>query len=260
MTDRIQFYLEWGCQMESTYQISVMQLHEAFHLKQRYIRFTENSKCKTKPSNESDTNFDPLSKICYILNKLMKGLWNAWTASEKISIDESMMKYCGRTIKFVQYMPKKPIKRGVKVFAVCCTFSAFLLGFEVYTGAENSLVDNSSHSDVKWLIESSGLTTVRGCIMYRDNWYTTMELATTLFTSYGWRFCRTLSLTDKKGCNGDNIPFKKLSQGALHEVTCGWFREAIIWKKTSRGKKYAIQSTTWHDKKQVLFVHTNKIG
>ncbi len=94
--------------------------------------------------NDTDTNYDPLSKIRYILDELMKGMCNGWTAGKNIVIDESMIKYCGRAIKFVQYMPKKPIKHGVKVFAVCCAYSAVLLGFEVYTGAENNVTDNSA--------------------------------------------------------------------------------------------------------------------
>ncbi len=72
----------------------------------------------------------------------MKGLQNSWKAEQKIAINESMIRHCRCSINFLQYMPKKPIKHGVKVFALCCTFSAVLLGFEVYTGAENSLIDN----------------------------------------------------------------------------------------------------------------------
>ncbi len=98
------------------YIYNAMQ-QEAFQFMRRYIHFTDNSKCNNKPLNESDTNFDPLSKIHYILNELIKGLWNAWTAGEKISINERMIKYCGHTIKFVQYMPKKHIKCRIKVFA-----------------------------------------------------------------------------------------------------------------------------------------------
>ena len=87
-----------------------------------------------------------------------------------------------------------------------------------------------------------------------------MELASTLFLKYGWQFCGTMAPTDKKGQSGDDVPFNKLSPGALWEVSMGWFQEAIIWKKTPAGKKYAIQATTWRDKKQVLFLHTTKVG
>jgi len=108
------------------------------------LHFADNKKCKSRPTNATDTNYAPLSNIHSILDKLMKGMRNAWTTGKNIVIDESMIKYCSRAIKFVQYMPKKPIKHGVKVFAVCCAYSTVLLGFEVYTGAENNVTDNSA--------------------------------------------------------------------------------------------------------------------
>ena len=58
-------------------------------------------------------------------------------------VDESMIKYMGRAIAWVQYMPRKPIKHGIKVFALCCSYSGFLCGFEIYTG-KSSEVDGSA--------------------------------------------------------------------------------------------------------------------
>lgn len=79
--------------------------------------------------------------------------------------------------------------------SVCCLLRLFshLHDFEVFSAAENSLVDNSSLSVLKWLIETAGLTAMRGRILYTYNWYTTMELATN-----GWRFCWIMSLTEKR--------------------------------------------------------------
>ncbi len=87
-----------------------------------------------------------------------------------------------------------------------------------------------------------------------------MTLATTLFTDYSWRLCGTVSLTNKKGRSGDVIPLNKLSNSEIQHVTRGWFHEAILEKITSTGHKFYIQAKTWQDKKQVLFLHTNKIG
>lgn len=74
----------------------------------------------------------------------MKGLRKSWIAGAKVTIDESMIRYMGRAVAFVQYMPQKPIKHGLKVFAVCCAYTAVLLGFEVYCGAMMEDIDNSS--------------------------------------------------------------------------------------------------------------------
>ena len=61
----------------------------------------------------------------------------AWTPGKHVTIDESMIWYMGRAISYVQYMPAKPIKHGIKVFALCCALSAGILSFKVYVGKED---------------------------------------------------------------------------------------------------------------------------
>ena len=62
----------------------------------------------------------------------MSGIHKVWTAGRNITIDESMILYSGRAIKWVQYMPAKPIKHGIKVFAACCAYTGILLAYDVY--------------------------------------------------------------------------------------------------------------------------------
>ncbi len=121
----------------------------------------------------------------------MKGTRLAWIVGVNVTINESMIKYCGNAIEFVQYMPKKPIKHGIKVFAVCCAYTAVLLGFEFYVETD-TVDDGMALGVVKRLIEGTGLTDNCGRMLYTDNWYSSMVLATTLFTDYCWRFCGTM--------------------------------------------------------------------
>ena len=62
----------------------------------------------------------------------MKGVRGVWTDVNHVTIDESMIKYMGRAITYVQYMPAKPINHGIKVFSICCALSTVILGSEVY--------------------------------------------------------------------------------------------------------------------------------
>ena len=48
--------------------------------------------------------YDPLFKIRFVLDVVMKGLAAAWVAGQWITIDESMIKYKGKYVGFVQYM------------------------------------------------------------------------------------------------------------------------------------------------------------
>ena len=40
------------------------------------------------------------------------------------------VKNMGRSVNFIQCMPQKPIKHGIKVFCVCCSYTAYLIGFK----------------------------------------------------------------------------------------------------------------------------------
>merc|ERR1712032_1594380 len=57
-----------------------------------------------------------------------------------------------------------------------------------------------------------------------------------------------------------DVPYLKLSNGALRKLERGWYREAVIKQKTRSGKVFYIQVVTWRDKKQVMFLCTNTIG
>ena len=66
--------------------------------------------------------------------------------------------------------------------------------------------------------------------------------------------------TEKKSREDHDVPFLKLSNGALKTIDRGWFREAVLEVCAENKKKYYIQATTWRDKKQVLFLHTKLVG
>ena len=76
---------------------------------------------------------------------------------------------------------------------------------------------------------SAGLTNHRGRILFTDNFYTSMALATHMWNKYGWTICGTITLTDKKSRQDYDVPFVKMSKGALNMVPRGWFREAV-WR------------------------------
>jgi hypothetical protein len=56
------------------------------------------------------------------------------------------------------------------------------------------------------------------------------------------------------------VPFCMLSNGALHSVERGCYCEAVVKQQTLSCKTFYIQSTTWKEKKQVMFLHTTDVG
>ena len=95
---------------------------------------------------------------------MMKRMWKAWTARKHITIDKRMIRYMVRAMLYVQYMPAKPIKHGIKVFYLCCAFSTVLLSFKVCVGREDN-DDILALNMCDRLCRDTGLTTTRGQVL-----------------------------------------------------------------------------------------------
>ena len=87
-----------------------------------------------------------------------------------VTIDESMIAYMGRAVTFVQYMPAKSTKHGIKVYALCCAVSAVLLAYQVNTAKEDER-DNLATEICYRLCRSGCITKERGHVIYKENWY-----------------------------------------------------------------------------------------
>lgn len=84
-----------------------------------------------------EQNYDKLYKVRPYFDHLSKTFLQCMNPNEFQSIDESMIKFKGRsTMK--QYMPMKPIKRGYKIW-VRADQTGFISEFEIYTGKTDSV-------------------------------------------------------------------------------------------------------------------------
>ena len=137
----------------------------------QYIHFADNSKRvpKGKPG------YNPLFKEKFTLDEMMKGMRKAWIAGKHVTTDKLMMRYMGRAINYVQYMPAKPIKHGIKVFALCCAMSAVILAFKVYVGKEDDS-DGTAVGVCDQLVNDAGLISAYGHLLYTDNYSTSVKL------------------------------------------------------------------------------------
>ena len=69
-----------------------------------------------------------------------------------------MIKYSGMAVSFLQCLPKKPIKYGIKTFLACCGYTGYPLSGEVYLGKDSATDENSVLYMVKRLITDVNLT------------------------------------------------------------------------------------------------------
>ena len=146
------------------YVKNVMSIN-AFEFMRHNIHFSDNSNIKQKGVR----GCDPLFKVSYLLQIIMKGMRGVWTSGKHVTIKESMIKYMVRAIIYVQYMPEKPTKYGIKVFYIFCDLSTIILGFKVYVGQEDNY-DNTSLGICDELLKESGINSARGKMLYTNNY------------------------------------------------------------------------------------------
>ena len=86
-----------------------------------YIHLNDN----TLTPKRGDPNFDKPYKVRPFIDTLQKNVLKYYDPDEVMSADESMISFKSRS-SLKQYMPKKPIRRGYKVWMLACK-SAYVL-------------------------------------------------------------------------------------------------------------------------------------
>ncbi|XP_043470215.1 piggyBac transposable element-derived protein 4-like [Leptopilina heterotoma] len=213
-------------QLNDSYISSLMTVnHFAFFLGSLHL--ADNS----KEPKKGETNYDKLYKVRPLLDKLRKTFKNCWKPSQYQSVDESMIKFKGRS-SMKQYMPAKPVKRGYKCW-VRADETGYTCEFQVFTGKTEStekqlgarvvrdltrvLVDNNHH-------------------VYFDNFFTGVELMMSLKNDNIFA-CGTVRQNRVRLPKSD-IPDKKMHHGQSDFRTSN---TGIRWIK-------------WMDKKAVYFL------
>ena len=102
----------------------------------RFLHFADNS--VLAPSGSAE--YDRLGKVRGIMDKVSERFLTLYSPHCENSIDEAMIPFQGRS-SLKQYMPAKPVKRGIKVWCRADSHSGYLCEFQVYTGRSSSEQD-----------------------------------------------------------------------------------------------------------------------
>lgn len=155
----------------------------------------------------SSPDYDKLYKVRPLLDEMSRKFGENYTCTERVAIDESMVKFTGRS-SIKQYMPKKPIKRGYKIWMKCAS-TGYCLAFSFYQGKEGDKVQKGlGEKVVKTFCDDLESKNHK---VYFDNYFNSYNLQTDL-QKKSVLACGTVNPTrknlptlkeDKKMCRGD---------------------------------------------------------
>jgi len=149
----------------------------------QFLHFADNSQY-----NANDPNRDRLYKVRPVVQYLVSKFNSIYIPEEHISIDEELLLWKGKLL-FKQYIPLKRARFGIKMFSLCET-TGYLWNSYVYLGKEPDAV--ATDMEMVRRLGKSGPVIPRlvegllgkGYKLYVDNWYTSQELFSFLYSFF----------------------------------------------------------------------------
>ena len=188
---------------------------------------------------------------------------DAYTPDQNLSFDEATCAWKGR-LRFKVYNPKKPTKFGIKIYEMCESASGYLLGLNIYTGADSE----EYFHELEGVSEDCGVTTklVVGLLsfcgllhsgrhVYLDNYYTSPELFKELHL-LGTGACGTVRMNRK------NLPagLKKAARIRLNQGQTIFRQQGNLVAIRHMDKRDVHMLTTIHGPTQVTLDKRNRQG
>ena len=117
-------------------------------------------------------------KLGDVLKILGDTFARSYFPGQELSVDEAMVKYKGKVKKGKVYMPRKPVKRGFKIWCCSCSCCGYLCTFRVYegkpaSGTEKGLV-------MKVVLDLLSPFEQLNHVLYLDNYFTSGPLVEAL--------------------------------------------------------------------------------
>ncbi|XP_050520588.1 piggyBac transposable element-derived protein 4-like [Daktulosphaira vitifoliae] len=200
----------------------------------RTIRFDDLS---TRAKREKT---DKLAAIRCVYKIFLDNCRNNYSLSEFTTIDEMLFAFRGRC-GFVQYMPQKPAKYGLKFYGLCDSKTFYTSNFEVYCGKQRPGpydVSNKPYDIVQRLSQNIQHSN-RNITM--DNYYTSIPLADNLIKN-GLTMIGTLK------ANKREIPPQFVTKSReIGSCLYGFQYDKILASIQTKRKKCVLLLSTMHD-------------
>ena len=198
------------------------------------LKFLHLNDSEVQPAR-GEPAYDKLYKVRPFLSQVLENYKLNYKPHQQLSIDESMISYKGR-LSFIQYMPKKPHKWGLKAWVLADSTNGYCWNWKLYTGKEGDHTQHGlAHAVVMDLVNHHDLAQM-GYIVFTDNFYSSPALFKDL-TDHGFGACGTA---------------RKDRRGIPKHITGACLKKGDVLSTRDDG----ILALKWHDKRDVLMLST----
>lgn len=210
---------------------SIMPRDRFFQI-MRFLHLVDSSQQRKK----GEEGYDPLFKVRSLIDHLSAVFPRYYQPGRQLAVDEMMIGTRCR-ISFLQYLPKKPVKFGIKVFVNSESKTGYVLTFQIYTGKVTSAAPKSVGHRV--VLDLLGPYLGKGHWLFTDNYYTSPELLLDLLAkgTYATGTVRQNRVNFPEVLKSENN--KNLDTGTYHFATSG-----------------SLTAVLWHDRKDVTMLST----
>lgn len=136
----------------------------------RVLRFDDAERRRNQVKTDK---FAPAREVFELWNSYLS---EAYTPGWSLTIDEQLVNFYGKC-SFKQYIPTKPGKYGLKIWAICDSETSYVLDCEPYTGKKEKREVRQGENVVKRLVKKFERS---GRNITFDNFFTTLDVASYL--------------------------------------------------------------------------------
>lgn len=218
---------------DKTWKLSMVAdrfTRDRFFAIKKYLHLADNSTMIDRKS----PNADRLAKVRPLMNLLQENFRSHYDPGQYLTVDEDICKFKGRNL-MKQYLRAKIIKWGYRIWKLCDASNAYVLSFDVYTGATSKTNDQSLSYNVVMGLMDGYLE--KNHVVIMDNFFSSLPLFSDLLTRSTYA-CGTIRANRKY--LPDHFDLEE-------DMEPG---ESEIWQSNN------FVATLWQDKRVVRFLST----
>lgn len=194
---------------------------------------------------EERKKLDKMTHIRKIFDDFTLKCNKSYSLSEYVTLDEKLQSFRGRCC-FRQYMPNKPAKYGIKIFALCDSVNYYTSNLEVYVGKQPHgpfHMDNSAANITKRMVSTLHNS---GRNITMDNWFTSIPLAEDLLK-------KKLTIIGTVRKNKREVPpsFVTTKNRPVFSSYFGFSRNKTLVSYKANKKKIVLLLSTMHQDKSI---------